>query len=46
MLLCAANGLCGAATFLGLLKVCDSAAMWPKLSGLSKAPVLLAEVGR
>lgn len=31
---CAANVLCGVATFIGLLKVCDSVEMWPKFSGL------------
>lgn len=38
VLLCAASAPCGAATFIGLLKVCDRAAMWPGYSGLGQAP--------
>lgn len=45
VLLCAANTLCGVAAFVGLLKVCDNAAMRPGCSGLGKAPLVPAEVG-
>lgn len=34
VLLRAANVLCGVAAFIGLLKVCDNAAVWPGCSGL------------